>query len=92
MDDGGDVARSRATGGKEGWNKTGGEEKWGVEGEGSRLPVDARVVADEPGEAEHQGEVGQADELKGIVFRMRAMDPDAGGVEVGDGSGRTAVN
>ena len=43
-------------------------------------------------EAEHQGKVGQADELKGYVFCMRAMDPDAGGVEVGDGSGITAVN
>ena len=64
----------------------------GVEGEGPRLQVDAGVVADKPGEAEHQGEVRQSDELKGNVLCMRAMDPDLGGVEVGDRSGRTPVD
>ena len=56
------------------------------------MPVDAGVVADEPGEAKHQWEVRQADELKGNVFYMRAMNTDAEGVEMGDRSGRTAVD
>ena len=92
MGDGGDATGCRTKSRKEGGNKTGGEAKGGVKGEGPRLLVDAGIVADEPGEAKHQGEVRQADELKGNVFCMRAMNADAGGVEMGDMGGRTAVD
>ena len=90
--DGGDAAGCRTRGGKKGGNQAGGQTERRVKGEGAGLPVDAGVVADEPGEAQDQGEVRKADQLKGNVLCMGAMDSDAGWVEVGDRRGRTAIN
>ena len=92
MGDGGKPTRGGVGRGEEGRDEAGGGTEGGVEGKGAGLPVDAGVVAGQPREAQDQREVGQADELKGNLFRVGAMDANAGVVEVGDGGGRTAVN
>ena len=92
MGDGGNPTRGGGGRGEEGRDEAGGGTEGGVEGEGTGLPVDAGVVAGQPREAQDQREVGQADELKGNLFRVGAMDANARVVEVGDGGGRTAVN
>ena len=75
-----------------GREQTGGETEGGVEGKGARLPIDARVVAGEPRESQNQRKVGQRNQLKGNLFCVPAMNANAGRIEVGDGSGRTAVD
>ena len=55
-------------GGEEGRGKTGGRTKGGGKGEGTLTPVNARVVAGEPRETQHQLEVSKGGELKGKVF------------------------
>ena len=50
------------------------------------------VVTSQPREPQHKLEVGQVHKLKGNLLRVLSMNPDAGVVEMGDRSSRTAIN
>ena len=49
-------------------------------------------MADQPWEAQDEGKVCQRHQLQGNVLLVLAMDANAGGVVVGDGSCRAAVD
>ena len=49
-------------------------------------------MAGEPRETRDQREVGQRDQLEGNILHVAAMNADAGRIEVGDGSGKIAVD
>ena len=50
----------------------------------ARLPVDAGVVASQPGEAQDELEVAEAHDVAGKVFGMGTMNTEMRGVKVGN--------
>ena len=74
--------------GGEGRGKTGGGAEGGSEGEHTGGPVDARVMAYQPREAEDELEVAQLHHVGGKNFRVHTMNPERGCEVVRDGPGR----
>ena len=58
----------KGVGGGDGRGKAGRGTEGGGEGEGALTPVDAGIVAGEPGEAQHQLEVCKRCKLEGKMF------------------------
>ena len=56
------------------------------------MPVDVGVVVGQPGEPQHQLEVGELDDVQGNVLRVYAMNAESGGNEICDWGCRTAIN
>ena len=92
MGDGRNAAGSWGGAGMKGRVQTGRGTEEGGEGDGTSLPVDGGVVTGQPREAQDEGKVSQCHQLEGDVLLMLAMDAYAGGIVVGDGSRRAAVD
>ena len=59
----------------------------GVKRQHPLRPVDAGVVASQPGEPQHQLEVAKSGDLEGECLRVDAVNTELGGEVVGDGAG-----
>ena len=76
-----------------GRGKAGSRAERGRKGKGTLTPVNTRVVASQPREAEHHLKMSEGGEVKGKVFGMGCMNTKVGWKVVGDGpsSGTAAV-